>query len=88
MPASARVRDTALARYLKREALAVRKVIPDEVIIRSYLDRAEELRTIAQDFADTNVRRMLTNLASDYERMAQRLALNAEAKSGAHGSNG
>lgn len=40
---------------------------------RNYRERAEELRTIAQDFADAQSRKMLTKLALDYERMAEQV---------------
>ena len=38
--------------------------------IKRYLDRAEELRTIAAEMCDTECQRMLLGLAVSYERMA------------------
>jgi hypothetical protein len=45
--------------------------IPPEQRAHGYRERAEELRTIAQDFMDAETQRMLMTLAADYERMAQ-----------------
>ena len=45
--------------------------------IRGYRERAEELRTIAQDFSDSETQRLLTRLAADYERMAEHLERSA-----------
>ena len=38
--------------------------------IKRYLDRADELRTIATDICDAECRRILLGLADSYERMA------------------
>jgi hypothetical protein len=45
-----------------------------ETKVRNFRERAEELRTIAQDFVDPETRRMLGRLAMDYEHMAESLA--------------
>ncbi len=47
--------------------------MPGQDKIRSYRERAEELRTIAQDFSSAETQSQLTNLARDYERMAEAL---------------
>ena len=39
--------------------------------IRRYLDRAEELRIIAQDMCDAECRRILLGLPVSYEQMAE-----------------
>lgn len=50
--------------------------MPYRAKVHEYRDRAEELRTIAQDFTDNETQQILTRLAVDYERMAQELERN------------
>ncbi len=47
--------------------------MPHSEKIRQYQARAEELRTIAQDFTHRKPQEMLLKLATDYERMAEEL---------------
>jgi hypothetical protein len=44
---------------------------------RRYRDRAEELRTIAQEWMDADAMATLSSLAHEYERMAEDLELSA-----------
>lgn len=48
---------------------------------RQYRDRAEELRTIAQDFIDAESQKMLVRLALNYEAMAESVERMAFGKS-------
>jgi len=43
-----------------------------------YRNRAEELRTIAQDWLNDEATRVLVGIALDYEDMAERLELSAK----------
>jgi hypothetical protein len=47
---------------------------------RDYRDRAEQLRTIAQDWIGEDTQRSLLKVANDYERMADSLERLAKAE--------
>ena len=58
--------------------------MPDRLVrARLYRQRAEELRTIAQDFINTTTMQTLAAVARDYETMAA----NLEKSAGAEGEN-
>jgi hypothetical protein len=52
--------------------------VEDHLKVRVYRHRAEELRTIAQDFLDEKTQALLAKLADDYERMADALERRAK----------
>jgi hypothetical protein len=49
--------------------------MPHSEIARLWLDRAEEARTVAGRMRDPDARRMMLQIADDYQRLAERAEL-------------
>ena len=48
---------------------------------RYWLDRAEEMRRLAEEMRDPETRRMMLSIAEGYDKLAQRTKERAEGKS-------
>jgi hypothetical protein len=49
--------------------------MPHADIVRLWLDRAKEARTVAGQMRDPDARRMMLKIAEDYQRLAERAKL-------------